>query len=109
MGLRREYEILDHDQRVTYYAEQTHGEFAPEGAAGGDPGSATTVTVLSPDGVVLDLPSKASTHLVVGSIVRVETAGGGGYGDPALRSPELRAADAADAADDTRLSTPPAV
>jgi N-methylhydantoinase B len=101
MGLRREYEILDHDQRATFYAEQTHGEFAPQGAAGGRPGSATTVTVLSPEGVVLDLPSKASTHLPVGSIVRVETAGGGGYGDPALRSPESRAADAADAADDT--------
>jgi N-methylhydantoinase B len=96
MGLRREYEILDHDQRATFYAEQTHGEFAPQGAAGGRPGSATTVTVLSPEGVPLDLPSKASTHLPVGSIVRVETAGGGGYGDPALRSAEARVADAAD-------------
>ncbi len=96
MGLRREYQILDHDQRATFYAEQTHSQFAPEGAAGGHPGRATTVTVLAPDGTVLDLPAKASTNLAAGSIVRVETAGGGGYGDPALRPAELRAADAAD-------------
>jgi N-methylhydantoinase B len=84
-GLRREYQILDHAQRVTFYAEQTHGEFAPEGAAGGQPGSATTVTVLAPDGSVMDLPSKASLNLPAGSIIRVESAGGGGYGDPKLR------------------------
>lgn len=84
-GLRREYQILDHGQRVTFYAEQTHGEFAPEGAAGGRPGSATTVTVLAPDGSVMDLPSKASLNLPAGSIIRVESAGGGGYGDPVQR------------------------
>lgn len=96
MGLRREYEILDHAQRVTYYGEQTHGEFAPEGAAGGLPGKQTTVTVFAPDGSVLDLPSKGSVNLDAGSIVRVETAGGGGFGDPALRSKDLQAADALD-------------
>lgn len=95
LGLRREYEILDHAQRATFYAEQTHGEFAPEGAAGGRPGGATTVTVLGPDGSVLDLPSKASVTLAAGSVIRVETAGGGGYGDPAARSPERVAADRA--------------
>lgn len=87
MGLRREYQILEHAQRVTFYAEQTHGDFPPEGAAGGRPGRPTTVTVLGPDGMVLDLPSKASLSLDSGSVIRVETAGGGGYGDPALRPP----------------------
>lgn len=89
MGLLREYQILDHPQRVTYYAEQTHPDFAPRGAAGGDDAAPTTITVLAPDGSELDLPTKASLTLDPGSVIRVATAGGGGYGPPARRS-ELR-------------------
>ena len=96
LGIRREYEILEHDQRVTFYSEQTHEDFRPRGAAGGTDGTATTITIIEPDGTEIEAPSKASTTLRAGTIVRVETAGGGGFGDPANRSDELTNVDALD-------------
>lgn len=96
LGLRREYEILEHPQHVTFYAEQTDARFAPEGASGGAVAQATTITVLGPDGTVLDTPRKTSRLLAPGTVVRVETAGGGGFGDPAERSAELAAWDRAE-------------
>jgi N-methylhydantoinase B len=40
--------------------------------------------------------SKASLTVQPGSVIRIETSGGGGYGDPARRDPALRAADEQD-------------
>lgn len=94
LGLVREYEILEHPQHATFYAEQTDARFAPVGAADGTDALATTITVIGPDGTVQDTPRKTSRILPAGSIVRVETAGGGGYGDPAARPAELREWDA---------------
>lgn len=91
LGLRREYQILDVPQRVTYYSEQTHEEFAPLGADGGGDAKATTVTVVDPDGAVrTGLPAKSSLTLEPGTVVRVETGGGGGFGNPDARSEEAR-------------------
>jgi N-methylhydantoinase B len=96
LGIRREYEILAEPQKVTYYGEQTRSEFSPSGAAGGGAGRRTRVEVLDPDGSVLPLPAKGTVTLPPGSVVRVETAGGGGYGDPAARPAELAQHDVAD-------------
>ncbi|WP_336659885.1 hydantoinase B/oxoprolinase family protein [Leucobacter sp. USHLN153] len=93
LGLVREYEVLEHPQHATFYAEQTDARFAPAGAAGGEAALPTTITVIGPDGAVIDQPRKTSRVLQPGTIVRVETGGGGGYGDPAERSEELRAWD----------------
>lgn len=90
LGLVREYEILEHPQHVTFYGEQTDARFAPEGAAEGERARPTVVTLIGPDGAELETPTKTSRILQPGSIVRVETAGGGGHGDPARRSAELR-------------------
>ncbi|WP_449282661.1 hydantoinase B/oxoprolinase family protein [Leucobacter sp.] len=89
LGLRREYEILEHPQHVTFYAEQTDARYAPEGAGGGSGASPTVITVIGPDGRVLETPRKTSRILEPGTIVRFETAGGGGYGDPAERPEDL--------------------
>lgn len=94
LGLVREYEILDHPQHATFYAEQTDARFAPAGAAGGGEALPTTITVIGPDGEVIDQPKKTSRVLQPGTVVRVETGGGGGFGDPSRRSEELRAWDA---------------
>jgi N-methylhydantoinase B len=42
--------------------------------------------------------SSAKSALVLrpGSVIRIETSGGGGYGDPARRDPALRTADEQD-------------
>ncbi|SJN08007.1 N-methylhydantoinase B [Leucobacter sp. 7(1)] len=89
LGLIREYEILGHPQHATFYAEQTDSRFAPEGANGGGRALPTQITVFGPHGEIVDRPMKTSRVLPVGSVVRVETSGGGGYGDPERRSTAL--------------------
>jgi N-methylhydantoinase B len=97
LGLVREYQILEHPQHVTFYSEQTDSRFAPEGAANGERALATIITVFGPDGAEILTPMKTSRVLEPGTIVRVETAGGGGYGNPADRSQSLREWDERDA------------
>jgi N-methylhydantoinase B len=96
LGLRREYQVLGTDSMVTLYSEQTDPRFAPRGVAGGTDGQPSRITVLDPDGQPIPVGSKAALVLQPGSIIRVETSGGGGYGDPARRDPALRAADKQD-------------
>jgi N-methylhydantoinase B len=79
-GLRREYLVLERPEVETFYAEQTDARFRPAGAAGGGDASASRITVFDPDGSLRDLGQKATVELAPGSIVRVETSGGGGYG-----------------------------
>jgi N-methylhydantoinase B len=47
------------------------------------------------DGTEEVIPSKIVTRLKAGDRLTVETAGGGGYGDPGNRSPERISEDAA--------------
>jgi N-methylhydantoinase B len=96
LGLRREYEILGFPQRLTIYAEQTNPAFAPSGAFGGEPAAPSRLSIFAPDGTPIEIPMKVTLTLEPGSLVRVETSGGGGFGDPALRDPELRRADEED-------------
>lgn len=103
LGLRREYLILDRPQTSTIYGEQTDPRFRPAGALGGTDGSPTKITVFAPDGSVMPLPSKMTLTLQPGTIVRVDTSGGGGYGNPENRD---RAAIEADVADGRLPGTP---
>ncbi len=96
LGIRREYQVLGEDSAVTFYSEQTDPRFAPRGARGGGDGSPSKITVLGPDGRELPVGSKASLVLAPGSVIRIETSGGGGYGDPAGRDPALAEADRED-------------
>lgn len=81
-GIRREYLVLERPEVVTYYAEQTEPRFRPRGAEGGGDASPSRITVLGPDGGTLDLPQKTTVELEPGSIIRLETSGGGGFGRP---------------------------
>jgi len=96
LGLRRDYQVLGRESVVTLYSEQTDPRFAPRGAAGGTDGQPSRITVLDPAGRPLPVGSKASLALKPGSVIRIETSGGGGYGDPARRDPALSAADKQD-------------
>jgi N-methylhydantoinase B len=40
------------------------------------------LTLLDPDGQIVPIPSKVSMDLEPGSIIRIETSGGGGFGEP---------------------------
>ncbi len=79
-GLRREYLVLDRPEVVTFYAEQTDGRFRPAGAEGGGRGASSRITVLEPDGRDRGAPQKATLEVRPGTVIRIETSGGGGYG-----------------------------
>lgn len=96
LGIRREYQILDRAARVTMFSEQTDPRFAPSGVAGGTSAVPSCLTLRGPDGEPVPIPSKVTMVLEPGSIVRIETSGGGGYGDPKRRDPTQRAQDEAD-------------
>ena len=81
-GLRREYLVLDRSEVVTFYAEQTDPRFRPTGVFGGADGSPSRITVLDASGTAMDVGQKATIDVAPGSIIRVETSGGGGYGRP---------------------------
>lgn len=78
-GLVREIR-MQADAEVTVLAERRR--LAPYGLAGGEPGQ-TGSNKLIRDGRAKEMPGKFSAHLCKGDILRIETPGGGGYGQPA--------------------------
>jgi N-methylhydantoinase B len=86
LGVVREYEILAGEVRFTHRGERHY--VAPRGRAGGRDGAMARTTILRADGRREAVPSKLVTSLGAGDRVVFETAGGGGYGDPARRDPE---------------------
>ena len=94
LGCVREYEILRGDVTVTYRGER-HGAPAA-GSHGGAPGAPAAAHVRRADGGTETIPSKHVFTLSPGDRLTIETAGGGGYGDPANRDPERVEQDARD-------------
>jgi len=83
LGICREYSFPDHGPVFTTLADRVR--FAPWGLFGG--GDARTARyLLISNGRTSEIPSKSSTQLRKGDVVRVETCGGGGYGPPWERS-----------------------
>lgn len=56
----------------------------PWGQAGGSPGATGRNTLLRADGSEEPLPAKGTFHLSAGDGIRLETPGGGGWGEPAI-------------------------
>ncbi len=86
LGLRREYAFVDHEPLFTILADRTR--FPPWGLFEGQAGQRARYVLLSNDSET-DLGSKATVTVPEGSVVRMETCGGGGYGPPWERDPEL--------------------
>ncbi|MDR7033427.1 hydantoinase B/oxoprolinase family protein [Mesorhizobium sp. BE184] len=87
-GLAYEVELLRGEARASFVMD--HGRFGPQGVLGGGDGAVNEVTVFR-DGeahVPPHLSKEQDIPLKAGDRVRVATPGGGGYGDPAERSPE---------------------
>lgn len=92
-GSYREY-VLDDNMNLSLWFERSVTR--PWGLSGGQEGLGPKVEIISPDGTVRDDLLKASNlPLKAGSIVRVATGGGGGFGDPAKRAAESKASDRA--------------
>ena len=77
-GLVREIELLA-DAQVTLLADRR--KFQPYGLQSGSPGAAGRASLIDTEGNVKELPSKCSLHAAAGSRIRIETPGGGGWGE----------------------------
>ena len=78
-GIVREVELLA-PAKVTLLTDRR--TLAPYGLAGGEPGALGRSILLSGSNETV-LPAKCSIEAVVGDIIRIETPGGGGWGQPA--------------------------
>ena len=85
LGLRRDY-FFDHEASFTILADRDR--WGPWGLFGGQPGKVATY-VLNPDTEAVKLGSKVTVQLKPGDVVSLRTCGGGGYGPPEARDPEL--------------------
>jgi N-methylhydantoinase B len=84
LGVVREYEVLEGDVSFSHRGERHFS--AAGGLAGGADGARARSQIRRADGRVEEIPSKIVTTLHPGDRVVVETAGGGGYGDPRRRA-----------------------
>jgi len=94
LGVVREYEILEGEMSFSHRGERHFS--APAGIADGGNGAMARSTILRADGTQEIIPSKAVTVLRKNDRLTIETAGGGGYGDPRKRARERVAADIRD-------------
>ena len=76
----REIELLA-DAQVTLICDR--GKFPPYGLAGGTAGASGNAALIDAEGDLRVLPSKCSFHARKGDRIRLQTPGGGGWGDAA--------------------------
>ncbi len=82
-GLIREVELLA-DAEMTLLADRRR--FRPYGSAGGDEGAAGAAWLTRVEsGASMELPGKCSVQLKKGDVLRIETPGGGGWGNAGVR------------------------
>ncbi len=93
LGYRRDYELLA-PASVVYRADRA--AIAPSGISGGSDGAKSRF-LLSPDTAAeKQLPASFRANFEPGTRFSLQTAGGGGYGDPAKRAPAALASDIAE-------------
>lgn len=86
LGICREYMFVNHDAVFTMLADRV--KFPAHGLLGGGAGRCARYLLIS-NGKTIEIPSKGTRQIKAGDIVRVESPGGGGYGQPSQRNPEL--------------------
>src|SRR5262249_31983445 len=94
LGMRREYELLADDLFVSVFYQQGNALTAPWGLAGGEPGRPARA-ILNPDRPDERVLSSKEIAIPLrkGDIVRLEGAGGGGWGKPSERASDLQERD----------------
>jgi N-methylhydantoinase B len=86
LGLRRDYLFPDHAATFTVLADRDRA--GPWGLFGGLAGLPAEY-ILNPDGEARRLGSKTTLELQAGDVISYRTCGGGGYGLPHERDPQL--------------------
>jgi N-methylhydantoinase B len=84
LGVLREYEVLEGEVSFSHRGERHFS--AAAGLSGGAEGMRARSQIRRADGRIEEIPSKIVTMLRAGDRVVVETAGGGGYGEPDRRA-----------------------
>ena len=93
LGYRRDYELLA-PASVVYRADRA--SVAPSGLAGGEDGALSRFLLFPGTPSERQLPASFREFFERGTRFSLQTAGGGGYGDPARRSPAAHARDVAE-------------
>ncbi|GBD43658.1 Acetophenone carboxylase delta subunit [bacterium HR40] len=73
-----------------------HGRLGPPGVLGGEPGAPNEIEIRFADGRVWQPPHRSKAQGIevrAGDVIHIRTPGGGGYGRPEERDPELIARD----------------
>jgi len=83
LGMFRQFRILGPEVKLTLSTDRVR--VGPWGVQGGGGAKGASCIITSPDGSERRLGSKVTTEVHRGDIVRVETPGGGGWGDPRER------------------------
>lgn len=86
MGVIRAFKLLAPKATLTVIGERVRRR--PWGLQGGLPGEPARYYVARKDGTIHYLKSKDTATIYQGDEVIIETAGGGGYGNPAERDPQ---------------------
>jgi N-methylhydantoinase B len=86
LGLCREYIFVGHDAVFTTLADRA--KFPAHGLFGGSTGRCARYVLIS-NGKTVEIRSKGTIQVKAGDIVRIESPGGGGYGNPLERDPEF--------------------
>lgn len=86
LGLRRDYEFLHGDTSFTILSDRNR--WGPPGLFGGMDGR-RAIYVLESEGEAQEVGSKVTLKLEPGEIVSYRTCGGGGFGPPEERDPDL--------------------
>jgi N-methylhydantoinase B/oxoprolinase/acetone carboxylase alpha subunit len=87
LGIKWVIKPLKHSPKMTVAIDRT--QIPPYGLFGGYPGLHGFIGVEKKDGEIVELPSKGSFTLNEEDKLIMITPGGGGYGDPTDRDPEL--------------------
>jgi len=93
LAMRREYELLEN---ATVIRRFNKTRFPPKGVAGGRDGRRARFVVRLGTPQEFETPASARVEMQTGERFLLQSAGGGGYGDPALRDPAAVARDIAE-------------
>lgn len=90
LGIRRYFRMLS-PATCAFQISMNHKP--PYGIEGGNSGAVTRIRILSAEGQLTAVNAYTTYEAQAGDVIMIDTAGGGGYGPPAERSPELARTD----------------
>ena len=86
-GIERSWALTAPKATLSILAERT--KIRPWGLQGGEGGALGEYKLLKKGGNILTLPSKCTIQIEEGDTLIIHTPGGGGYGDPKRRDPQM--------------------